>query len=124
MRALPVLGATAVVLLSLVLLSLAQAAFAETAGEHRILTFSLVNGAVRNAADTVKVRQGDDLELRWSSDQPMQLHLHGYDIEVRVSPQAPAVMAFKANLPGRFPIEPHGPGPQAHHPVLYLEVYP
>ncbi|HEX4597804.1 MAG TPA: hypothetical protein VH278_08470 [Burkholderiaceae bacterium] len=124
MRTLRVLGATAVVLLSLALLSLTEAAFAETAAEHRVLTFSLVHGVVHNAADTVKVRQGDELELRWSSDQPMQLHLHGYNIEVRVSPQAPAVMAFKANLPGRFPVEPHGPGPAAHHPVLYLEVYP
>jgi hypothetical protein len=106
------------------LFAVATAASADAGGPHKVLTFSLVNGAVRDVEDTVKVKQGDELELRWSSDKPMHLHLHGYDIEVEVSPQTPAVMTFKANLPGRFPIEPHGQGPGPHHPVLYLEVYP
>jgi hypothetical protein len=92
--------------------------------QHKVLKLSVVNGAVVGVGDTVKVQQGDDLELRWSSDQPMELHLHGYDIEVKVSPQAPAVMSFKANIPGRFPVEPHGQGPGHHRPVLYLEVHP
>jgi hypothetical protein len=92
--------------------------------QHKVLTLSVVNGAVAGVGDTVKVQQGDDLELRWSSDKPMELHLHGYDIEVKVSPQAPAVMSFKANIPGRFPVEPHGQGPGHHRPVLYLEVHP
>jgi hypothetical protein len=106
------------------LLCVATVAYADASGQPKILTLSLVNGVIRDVGDTVKVKQGDQLELRWSSDKPMQLHLHGYDIEVKVSPQAPAVMAFKANLPGRFPIEPHGQGSGPHHPILYLEVYP
>jgi FtsP/CotA-like multicopper oxidase with cupredoxin domain len=99
-------------------------AMAADAVRHKVLTLSVVNGAVAGVGDTVKVQQGDDLELRWSSDKPMELHLHGYDIEVKVSPQAPAVMSFKANIPGRFPVEPHGQGPGHHRPVLYLEVHP
>ena len=99
-------------------------AVAADAVRHKVLTLSVVNGAVAGVGDTVKVQQGDDLELRWSSDKPMELHLHGYDIEVKVSPQAPAVMSFKANIPGRFPVEPHGQGPGHHRPVLYLEVHP
>ena len=113
-------GAIAALLSSAALAALA----AGTAPQHRVLTFSVVNGAVPGVGDTVKVQQGDDLELRWSSDKPMELHLHGYDIEVKVSPQAPAVMSFKANIPGRFPIEQHGQGPGHHRPVLYLEVHP
>ena len=99
-------------------------AVAADGAQHKVLTLSVVNGAVAGVGDTVKVQQGDDLELRWSSDKPMELHLHGYDIEVKVSPQAPAVMSFKANIPGRFPVEPHGQGPGHHRPVLYLEVHP
>lgn len=99
-------------------------AMAADAVQYRVLTLSIVNGAVAGAGDTVKVQQGNDLELRWSSDRPVELHLHGYDIEVKVSPQAPAVMSFKANIPGRFPVELHGQGPGHHRPVLYLEVYP
>jgi hypothetical protein len=99
-------------------------AVAADAVQRKVLTLSVANGAVAGVGDTVKVQQGDDLELRWSSDKPMELHLHGYDIEVKVSPQAPAVMSFKANIPGRFPVEPHGQGPGHHRPVLYLEVHP
>ena len=99
-------------------------AAAADAAQHRILTLSVVNGAVAGAADTVKVQQGDDLELRWSSDKPIELHLHGYDIEVKVSPQVPAVMSFRASIPGRFPVELHGQGPGHRRPVLYLEVHP
>jgi hypothetical protein len=99
-------------------------AVAADAVRHQVLMLSVVKGAVAGVGDTLKVQQGDDLELRWSSDRPMELHLHGYDIEVKVSPQAPAVMSFKANIPGRFPVEPHGQGPGHHRPVLYLEVHP
>ena len=91
---------------------------------HKVLTLSIVKGAVAGVGDTLRVQQGDDVELRWSSDKPMELHLHGYDIEVKVSPQAPAVMSFKANIPGRFPVEPHGQELRHHRPVLYLEVHP
>ena len=99
-------------------------AVAADAVRHKVLTLSVVKGAVAGVGDTLKVQQGDDVELRWSSDKPMELHLHGYDIEVKVSPQAPAVMSFKANIPGRFPVEPHGQGLGHHRPVLYLEVHP
>ena len=100
------------------------AAVAADAAQRVVMTLSIMNGAVAGVGDTLKVKQGDDLELRWSSDKPMQLHLHGYDLEVTVSPQVPAVMSFKANIPGRFPIEAHGQGPRHQRPVLYVEVHP
>lgn len=97
--------------------------FAGDEKQAKHFTMTLVNGAVAKSSDTIRVSQGDDVELRWSSDQPMELHLHGYDIEVKVAPTAPAVMSFKARIPGRFPIEPHGPG-RDRRPVMYLEVLP
>ena len=54
----------------------------------------------------------------------MDLHLHAYDIEVSVAAHAPSVITFKAKLPGRFPVEPHGLGSGPHRAVIYLEVYP
>jgi hypothetical protein len=104
-------------------LALSEAMTAQAA-QRRVISLSVANGSVIGAEDTVKVEQGDDLELRWSSDQAMELHLHGYDIEAKVAPGAPAVMSFKANIPGRFPVETHGQGHGRHHPVLYLEVLP
>lgn len=95
-----------------------------TAAQAKQFTISLVNGAAVGAPDTIRVKQGDDVELRWSSDKPMDLHLHGYDIEVKVAPAVTAVMSFKAKIPGRFPVEPHGQDHGRHRPVIYLEVLP
>jgi hypothetical protein len=75
-------------------------------------------------ARTLRVKRGDDVELRWSSDRRIQLHLHGYDIERAVEPQAPTVMAFKASIAGRFPVSEHGHGARHGRTVLYLEVHP
>jgi len=97
---------------------------ATAAAQAKHFTISLVNGTAVGAPDTIRVKQGDDVELRWSSDKPMDLHLHGYDIEVKVSPAAAAVMSFKAKIPGRFPVEPHGEDHGRHRPVIYLEVLP
>ena len=83
-----------------------------------------MNGRVLGTADTIRVRKGDHVELRWSSDQAIALHLHGYDIEAKVAPQSPAVMSFKANLAGRFPVSEHRHGAGHHRAVLYLEVHP
>jgi FtsP/CotA-like multicopper oxidase with cupredoxin domain len=102
----------------------AHAAPASPAAPTDRFTLSLVNGTLAGASQTIRVKQGDAVELHWVSDKPMELHLHGYDIEVEVAPGKPATMAFKAAIPGRFPIEPHG---QAHghpHPVVYIEVLP
>ncbi|HZZ92356.1 MAG TPA: hypothetical protein VFE23_07325 [Usitatibacter sp.] len=100
---------------------LAPAAYA---AEHKVLALPLVNGALHDPGQTVRVKQGDEVELRWSSDRPLALHLHGYDIESRVAPGKPAVMSFKATIPGRFPVEVHGQHGAAHRAVMYLEVYP
>jgi len=89
----------------------------------RVLDLPIMNGKAAVAGGTIKVKQGDELELRWSSDRPMSLHLHGYDIEVKVAPQSPVVMSFKAHLAGRFAVSEHVQAGR-EHAVLYLEVYP
>jgi FtsP/CotA-like multicopper oxidase with cupredoxin domain len=94
------------------------------ASQPKAFTLPLVEGALHGASDTVRVKQGDDVELRWTTDRPVTLHLHGYDIESRIAPGKPVLMSFKATLPGRFPVEVHGGGKGPHRPVLYLEVYP
>lgn len=85
------------------------------------------------APDLVRVYQGDIVTLRWITDEPVTLHLHGYDIELAVSPDEAAEMTFEAFATGRFPIEAHRFGePGDHHhghegeetTLLYLEVLP
>ena len=61
--------------------------------------------------------------LRWAVDAPMELHLHGYDVDAEVAPASPAAMLFIAEFAGRFAVEAHleDGGERA---VLFLEVLP
>jgi len=88
----------------------------------RVLSFALADGEVAGGGNTVSARRGEALELRWTSTTPVMLHLHGYDLETQVMPDTVAILAFKAELPGRFPVTVHGAG--AHRAVLYLDVTP
>lgn len=73
------------------------------------LTFDLriENGRVAKAMRTIRVKQGDTVTLRWTTDRPIDLHLHGYDIETKVEPGAVAEMNFLAHASGRFSVEEH-----------------
>jgi precorrin-4 methylase len=77
----------------------------------------------------IRVKQGDTVNLRWSTDRRMIVHLHGYDIAKEVVPGAVADMTFTARATGRFTVEPHlaktPSGGHAHGDVLVtIEIYP
>lgn len=98
-------------------------AIASSAGaEPRAVELTLRSGALLEADRVVRVRQGDDVTLRWTSDVPLDVHLHGYDIEITVVAGAPRVMRFAARATGRFPIEAHA-GTRTWT-IGYLEVHP
>jgi hypothetical protein len=64
--------------------------------------------AVENGAMTPdEVGEGDRVRLRVTSEEPIEIHLHGYDIEREVAPGEPATLSFEADLTGRFEIEDH-----------------
>lgn len=103
---------------------LAQAAPADKPGE-KAFNLSLRNGRLESTNNTLRVRRGERVELTFSTDRPIQLHLHGYDIEAGASPESPATISFTADIPGRFPVSEHAHGKAHHHQaVLYLEVHP
>jgi hypothetical protein len=79
----------------------------------------------------IRVTEGDSVELVLTSDEPAELHLHGYDILLSLMPNEPRKIAFKANVGGRFPLEAHrygtGGDVSRHRgggPLLYVEVLP
>ena len=51
--------------------------------------------------------QGDQLTLRFTSDAPVEVHIHGYDLEEEVEQGEETELSFEAELSGRFEIEDH-----------------
>jgi hypothetical protein len=93
------------------------------------LTFDLhiERGRVAENMSVIRVKQGDVVRLRWSTDRSIILHLHGYDVERKIEPSAIGVMEFAAQATGRFPVEVHrSPGGHSHGetPLVRIEVYP
>ena len=93
------------------------------------LTFDIRvdKGRVPESLRLIRVKQGDVVKLRWHVDRPMVLHLHGYDIEKRVQPDAVVEMSFTARATGRFALHAHASGTSRsadEAALLYVEVYP
>jgi hypothetical protein len=91
-------------------------------------SIAIERGKVNPAQKTVRVMQGTALELEFTADETVELHLHGYDQLVTIEPGAPAVMRLVAKTAGRFAVAGHrfsGARPSRSHVVLfYLEVHP
>lgn len=86
-------------------------------------------GKVAPTMRLIRIKQGDAVKLRWTSDRPITLHLHGYDIEQKVEPGVLTEMVFTARAAGRFPIEEHKADAKGGHshgeaPLARIEVYP
>ncbi len=95
------------------------------------LTFDirLTHGRPPENMQLIRVKEGDVVTLRWTTDQPLVVHLHGYDIETSLAPGSASKFTFTANATGRFPIHVHagGAGAAPTHdaePLVTIEVYP
>ena len=87
------------------------------------------SGRVPENMRLIRVAQGDVVKLQWSADKPSTVHLHGYDIEKRVTPGAITELTFTARATGRFPVNLHGSAAETaghgHEDTLVtIEVYP
>ena len=73
-----------------------------------------------------RITENEKIVLRWSSDETVKLHLHGYNKELTVHAGKPATMLITGRATGRFPITSHswGRGGHGHHALTYLEVHP
>ena len=66
----------------------------------------------RMSPPAVTVYEGDQVKLQITSDRPIELHLHGYDLTEEVEPGETADLSFEATDTGRFAIEDHNTGAQ------------
>jgi FtsP/CotA-like multicopper oxidase with cupredoxin domain len=92
--------------------------------ESRVIDLSIRNGELPADTRVVRVRQGDDVTLRWTTDAALAIHLHGYDLERKLAPGPSVSMRFTAKATGRFPIEVHAHGPGGDRTLGYVEVHP
>jgi FtsP/CotA-like multicopper oxidase with cupredoxin domain len=94
------------------------------------LTFvmRIEHGALPADRRLIRVTQGDVIRLRFSTDRPGELHIHGYDIERKLVPGTVTEVTITARAAGRFPIHLHGApapaGSQGDDDLAILEVYP
>ena len=97
--------------------------------QPRIFSITVSEGQVEAKNRTIKVLQGDVVKMLWFSDKSLTLHLHGYDLTVKLLEGEPGTMVFKAHATGRYPVAIHhakNHKKSGHHggAVLYLEVHP
>jgi FtsP/CotA-like multicopper oxidase with cupredoxin domain len=107
-------------LLAMIPLAVVQSSMAEP----KVIDLVIHGRSLAPEQRVIRVQQGDAVTLRWTSDQTLTLHLHGYDVERRVAPGAAATMSFTAHATGRFPIEVHASEGRRETTLGYLEVHP
>ena len=84
---------------------------------------------IEPATQRLVVTKNTLLNIHWHSDEAGTLHVHGYDINVRLQANATVSMQFLAKATGRFAVTSHGFAGETdhshgHRAMLYIEVHP
>ncbi|SVD11511.1 uncharacterized protein METZ01_LOCUS364365, partial [marine metagenome] len=72
--------------------------------QRRIFSLTVSQGQVAAKIRTIKVLEGDLVELHWIADEKLTLHLHGYDVTLKLLAGEPGTMGFTAHAAGRYPV--------------------
>lgn len=83
-----------------------------------VVEVTYAGGKVTGAQSRVSVELGERVVLRFTSDVPEEIHVHGYDLYTDLVPGTPAEIAFTADIPGSFEVELH----EAGRPLYQLRV--
>lgn len=73
--------------------------------QKRLFDVSIEGGDM--SPGEISAIEGDRVTLSIESDERVEVHLHGYDVEREVGPGRTTELSLKANLTGRFEIEDH-----------------
>lgn len=76
----------------------------------KTISVRVVDGDVRPAPGRVEVERGARVRIEVTSDQPDELHVHGYDETARLRAGEPARVQFVADQTGLFEVETHHGG--------------
>lgn len=80
---------------------------AEPAAEPIAFEIDISDGNVAGVEDVTEISQGAQVTITVVPDVEGEAHLHGYEILEEATPEAPAVLEFVADEPGRFELAFH-----------------
>jgi plastocyanin len=84
----------------------------DPSGEQADVTINVTvaNGKVNPSGTSIKVKAGQTVLVTAVSDAADEVHIHGYDKELPLTPGKTASVKFTANMKGTFEIETHESG--------------
>jgi FtsP/CotA-like multicopper oxidase with cupredoxin domain len=88
--------------------------------QPKVFELTVSGSKLTAGPDVIKVVVGDEVTLRVTADRADELHLHGYDLSLKLQPGVPAELHLLATRTGRFEYELH----KAHVDLGALEVHP
>lgn len=74
------------------------------------INVTVANGKVNPSGANIKVKAGQTVLVTAVSDTDEELHIHGYDKELELTPGKPASVKFTADMKGTFEVETHKSG--------------
>ncbi|MEU0095748.1 cupredoxin domain-containing protein [Kribbella sp. NPDC006257] len=75
-----------------------------------VINVTVANGKVNPSGASIKVAAGQTVLVTAISDADEELHIHGYDKELELTPGKSASVKFTANMKGTFEVETHKSG--------------
>ena len=79
-------------------------------GEAATFTIEVRDGQVVGGPQALPVASGDDVEIEVLSDTADEVHLHGIDQALKLTPGEPGVLRFTAEDAGSYELEMHDSG--------------
>ena len=75
------------------------------AGAGQIPTIEIKDGKPVGGIQDLEFTSGDQIEFKVSSDEDWEIHFHGYDVEMDVTPGKPVTFDVPADIEGIFEVE-------------------
>jgi hypothetical protein len=75
----------------------------------KTIAITLADGKADPNGDRVELAKGTTLVLTVTADHADEVHVHGYDIEIEVTPGKPVRKEIVLDQVGRFEVESHEP---------------